>query len=225
MEKSRILIIGGTGHIGKHIVTASVRLGHLTVVLTRDSSPSDPAKAQLIKSFADSGAALIKKGRPGAVVRAVSLSHQVMGSKQPLRRFAGEGFLRFSLPQTPLISEPPALGLPPLGDVSDHGSLVKAVKSADIVISAVGPHQVGEQTRIIAAIKEAGNVKVDNDHSVYVPTQQLPVPLDILLSIGHAVYIKGEHKFKIDPSSGVDAGELYPDVKYTTVDDYLNRLL
>ncbi|XP_066314059.1 isoflavone reductase homolog IRL-like isoform X2 [Miscanthus floridulus] len=159
MEKSRILIIGGTGHIGKHIVTASVRLGHLTVVLTRDSSPSDPAKAQLIKSFADSGAALIKKGRPGAVVRAVSLSHQVMGSKQPLRRFAGEGFLRFSLPQTPLISEPPALGLPPLGDVSDHGSLVKAVKSADIVISAVGPHQVGEQTRIIAAIKEAGNVK------------------------------------------------------------------
>ena len=54
---------------------------------------------------------------------------------------------------------------------------------------------------------------------------ELPVPLDILLSMGHAVYIKGEHKFKIDPSSGVDAGELYPDVKYTTVDDYLNRLL
>jgi len=30
-----------------------------------------------------------KKGRPGAVVRAVSLSHQVVGSKQPLRRFCG----------------------------------------------------------------------------------------------------------------------------------------
>lgn len=60
MEKSRILIIGGTGHIGKHIVTASVRLGHPTAVLTRDSAPSDPAKVQLIKSFADSGAAVIK---------------------------------------------------------------------------------------------------------------------------------------------------------------------
>jgi nucleoside-diphosphate-sugar epimerase len=60
MEKSRILIIGGTGHIGKHIVTASVRLGHPTAVLTRDSAPSDPAKAQLIKSFVDSGAAIIK---------------------------------------------------------------------------------------------------------------------------------------------------------------------
>ena len=31
----------------------------------------------------------LKKGRPGAVVRAVSQSHQVVGSKQPLRRFAG----------------------------------------------------------------------------------------------------------------------------------------
>ena len=32
--------------------------------------------------------ATIQKGRPGVVVRAVSLSHQVVCSKQPLRRFA-----------------------------------------------------------------------------------------------------------------------------------------
>ena len=32
---------------------------------------------------------ILEKGRPGAVVRAVSLSHQVVGLKQPLRRFAG----------------------------------------------------------------------------------------------------------------------------------------
>ena len=53
------------------------------------------------------------KGRPGAVVRAVSLSHQVVGSKQPLRGFCGgKACLGFSLPQTPLMWEPPALGLP-----------------------------------------------------------------------------------------------------------------
>jgi len=47
---------------------------------------------------------LLLKGRPGAVVRAVSLSHQVTGSKQPLRRFCGgETCLGFSLPQTPLM--------------------------------------------------------------------------------------------------------------------------
>ena len=58
-----------------------------------------------------------KKGGPSAVVRAVSLSHQVVGSKQPLRRFCGgKACLGLSLPQTPLMWEPPALGLPFLFD-------------------------------------------------------------------------------------------------------------
>jgi len=56
---------------------------------------------------------ILEKGRPGAVVRAVSLSHQVMGSKQHLYRFCGgKTCLGLSLPQTPLMWEPPALGLP-----------------------------------------------------------------------------------------------------------------
>ena len=55
------------------------------------------------------------KGRPGAVVRAVSLSHQVADSKQPLRRFCwGKACLGFFLLQTPLMWEPPALDLPPI---------------------------------------------------------------------------------------------------------------
>jgi hypothetical protein len=37
---------------------------------------------------------------------------------------------------------------------------VAAIKSADVVISAVGYAQLADQTRIISAIKEAGNVKV-----------------------------------------------------------------
>ena len=53
------------------------------------------------------------KGRPGAVVRAVSLSHEIVGSKQSLRRFyGGNACLGLSLPQTPLMWEPLALGLP-----------------------------------------------------------------------------------------------------------------
>ncbi|KAI0523976.1 hypothetical protein KFK09_003340 [Dendrobium nobile] len=43
-EKSKILIIGGTGYIGKHIVAASAKLGHPTFVLVRPSSASDPSK-------------------------------------------------------------------------------------------------------------------------------------------------------------------------------------
>jgi hypothetical protein len=42
-------------------------------------------------------------GRPGAVVRAVSLSHQVMDSKQPFHICEWKACLDLSLPQTPLI--------------------------------------------------------------------------------------------------------------------------
>lgn len=46
------------------------------------------------------------------------------------------------------------------GDVFDHESLVKAIKQVDVVISAFGTEQVSDQVKIIAAIKEAGNIKV-----------------------------------------------------------------
>ncbi|RCV24263.1 LOW QUALITY PROTEIN: hypothetical protein SETIT_5G071100v2 [Setaria italica] len=105
MEKSRVLVIGGAGDIGKYIVAASVRLGHPTAILIKEFAPSDIIKVQLLNSWVNSGASLLK------------------------------------------------------GDLFDHESLVKAIKCADIVISAVGPHQVAEQTRIVAAIKEAGSVK------------------------------------------------------------------
>lgn len=46
------------------------------------------------------------------------------------------------------------------GDLNDHESLVKAIKQVDVVISTVGSLQLEDQIKIIAAIKEAGNVKV-----------------------------------------------------------------
>ena len=46
------------------------------------------------------------------------------------------------------------------GDLYDHESLVKAIKQVDVVISTVGALQLADQDKIIAAIKEAGNVKV-----------------------------------------------------------------
>nr|GFB25835.1 isoflavone reductase-like protein [Tanacetum cinerariifolium] len=104
-EKSKILIIGGTGYIGKFIVEAGAKSGHPTFLLVREATLSDPAKAPLIDSFKKSGVSLI------------------------------------------------------IGDLYDHGSLVKAFKQVDVVISTVGHMQLGDQGKIIAAIKEAGNIK------------------------------------------------------------------
>lgn len=307
VSKSRVLVIGGTGYIGRFIVAASAREGHPTAVLVRDPAPADAAKAAVLQGFRDAGVTLVK------------------------------------------------------GDIYDHESLVAAIKSADVVISAVGYAQLQDQTRIISAIKEAGNVKRfvpsefgnDVDHvnavepaksifagkagirraieaegipytyvssnffagyflpnigqsgvtglptdkvqilgdgnvkgifaveddvgtytikavddprtlnktlylrppsntlshnelvslwekkvgktfeRVYIPEdevlkkiQESPPPLNVVLSLGHSVWVKGDHtNFEIDQSFGVEATELYPEVKYTTVDEYLNRFL
>ncbi|PPE02193.1 hypothetical protein GOBAR_DD00791 [Gossypium barbadense] len=50
-EKSKILIIGGAGYIGKFMVEASTKLGHPTFVLVRERTISDPEKSKLIESF------------------------------------------------------------------------------------------------------------------------------------------------------------------------------
>ncbi|KAK6256758.1 hypothetical protein QUC31_000217 [Theobroma cacao] len=305
--KSKVLIIGGTGYIGKFIVEASAKEGHPTFALVRESAFSDPVKGKLIDNFKSLGVQLL------------------------------------------------------YGDLYDHESLVKAIKQVDVVISAVGHMQIADQVKIIAAIKEAGNVKrffpsefgndVDRVHAVepatsafamkahirraieaegipytyvpancfagyflpslcqagatapprdkvvilgdgnpkavfnhegdigtftikavddprtlnkvlfirppkntyslnelvalwekligktlektYVPEDQLlkqiqeaPIPINVVLSINHSIFLKGDHtNFEIEPSFGFEASELYPDVKYTTVEEYLSRFV
>lgn len=306
-SKSKILFIGGTGYIGKFIVEASAKAGHESFALVRESTLSNPAKAETVNKFKSLG---------------VKIVH---------------------------------------GDLYDHNSLVKAIKLVDVVISTVGHGQLPDQVKIIAAIKEAGNVKrffpsefgndVDRTHAVdpaktafetkakirraieaegiphtyvasnffagyFLPTlaqagatapprdkvvilgdgnpqaiftkeedigtytiravddprtlnkilyikppgniysfnelvslwekkigktlekeyiledqllkniQEAPIPLNVILSISHSVFVKGDQtNFKIEPSFGVEASELYPDVKYTTVDEYLSQFV
>ncbi|KAH6838055.1 NmrA-like negative transcriptional regulator family protein [Perilla frutescens var. hirtella] len=308
-EKSKILIIGGTGYIGKFIVEASAKSGHPTFALLREATISDPAKSQLVEGFKNSGVTLLT------------------------------------------------------GDLNDHESLVKAIKQVDVVISTVGQLQLADQDKIIAAIKEAGNIKrffpsefgndVDRTRAVepaksafeakakirraieaegipytyvssnyfagyslptlaqpgafappppkdkvviygdgnakavfneehdigtftikavddprtlnkivyikppkniysfnelvalwekkigktlekeYIPEEQLlktiqesPIPVNIILSINHSIFVNGDQTyFKIEPSFGVEASELYPDVKYTTVQEYLDNFV
>ncbi|KAH0722702.1 hypothetical protein KY290_005354 [Solanum tuberosum] len=249
--KSKILFIGGTGYIGKFIVEASAKAGHDTFVLVTESTLSNPTKAKFIDTFKSFGVTFL------------------------------------------------------YGDLYDHVSLVKAIKQVDVVISTVGHSLLADQLNIIAAIKEAGNVKrffasefgndVDCVHTVepaktlfntkiqirraveaegipftyvvnfycadyFLPNlaqpghvvgpsagppkdkvvilgdgnakgEQVPnniqeamFPLNMALSISYPAFVKGEQtNFEIDPSFGVEASEVYPDVKYTPVDEILNQ--
>ncbi|XP_030465520.1 eugenol synthase 1-like [Syzygium oleosum] len=303
-EKSKVLVIGGTGCIGKHLVEASAKAGHPTYALVRESTASDVEKSKLIESFRSSGISVV------------------------------------------------------YGDIYDHESLVTAIKQVDVVISAVRGMQLAGQVKIIAAIKEAGNIKrflpsefgtdVDRTNAVepaatlfgtkakirraieaegipftyvasngfagyFLPTlgqmgakapprdkitiigdgnpkvvfvkeediatytikavddprtlnkilylrppanvlsfseivslwekkigttlektylledellkkiQESPLPINIILAITHSTFVKGDAaNYEIDASIGAEASELYPEVKYTTVDEYLS---
>ncbi|CAK9315906.1 unnamed protein product [Citrullus colocynthis] len=68
---------------------------------------------------------------------------------------------------------------------------------------------------------------------IYVPEEQVlknieeaPLPVNVILAISHSAFVKGDHtNFEIEPSFGVEATKLYPEVKYTTVDEYLDQFV
>ena len=46
------------------------------------------------------------------------------------------------------------------------------------------------------------------------------------MAINYSLFLKGvTTNFEIDPSIGVEASKLYPEVKYTTVEEYLSRFI
>ncbi|KAL6992938.1 Isoeugenol synthase 1, partial [Sarracenia purpurea var. burkii] len=56
VEKSKILIFGATGYLGKYLVRASVSMGHPTFAYLRPIKPnSDPFKLQLHQEFQSLG--------------------------------------------------------------------------------------------------------------------------------------------------------------------------
>ena len=115
MEKTRVLVVGGTGYIGKRIVRACLDQGYMTYVLQRPAQEIglDIDKLQMLLAFKEQGAQLVE------------------------------------------------------GSFSDHQSLVNMVKQVDVVICTMsGVHLM--QLKLVEAIKEAGNVKVQSFNALIV---------------------------------------------------------
>ncbi|EPS61940.1 hypothetical protein M569_12853 [Genlisea aurea] len=123
--KSKILVIAASGGLGKLLVEESVKYGHPTFALFRQSALGDPLKAQIAAEFRAQGVTVL------------------------------------------------------VGGVDDYDSLLNAVKQVDIVLSAVGAQQLGDQGGIIDAIKEAGNVKrfVPSDYGFLLDSKRVIEPI------------------------------------------------
>ena len=59
MKKSKVLVVGGTGYLGKRLVKASLAEGHETYILNRAEIGVDIDKVQMLLSFKEQGAHLV----------------------------------------------------------------------------------------------------------------------------------------------------------------------
>ncbi|XP_057975724.1 isoflavone reductase-like protein [Malania oleifera] len=306
-EKSKILIIGGTGHIGKFIVEASAKAGHPTIALVRETTISDPAKAKLIDGFKNSGVTLL----PGDLydheslvkaIKQVDVVISAIGFKQladqvninaaikeagNVKRFFPSEFgpdvgrtnavepaksafattAQFrraveadEIPYTfvccnyfagsflPTLVQmgantPPRDKFIVLGDGKPKAIFNTEEDIATYTIRAVDDPRTLNK---ILYIKPPKNICSFNElvslwekkigktlEKVYVPEEQIlkniqeyAFPDNIMLAFNHSAFVKGDHtNFEIDSSTGVEAFELYPDVKYTTIDEYLDQFV
>ncbi|KAK1286832.1 hypothetical protein QJS10_CPB20g01149 [Acorus calamus] len=60
IDKSKVLVVGGTGYLGKRIVKASLAGGHVTYILHRPEIGIDVEKVQTLLSFKAGGAHLVE---------------------------------------------------------------------------------------------------------------------------------------------------------------------
>ncbi|GLT30598.1 hypothetical protein SLA2020_053900 [Shorea laevis] len=304
-EKSKILVIGGTGYIGKFVVEAAAKAGHPTFLLVREATLSNPAKSNIIQNFKNLGvnfligdlydheslvkaikqvdvaistvsrlqladqdniiAAIKEAGNrffPSEFGNDVDRTHFVepaksaLGRKVKIRRavevagvpytfvssnsFAGYFLQTFSQIGA---TAPPRDKVVIFGDGNPRAVFNKEEDIATYTIKAVDDPRTLNK---ILYIRPPLNTYSFNDlvplwerkigktlERIYVSEEQLlkniqesAAPLNVLLSIRHSVFVKGDHtNFKIEPSFGVEASELYPDVKYTTVDEYLDQFV
>uniref|UniRef100_A0A7N2M1B9 NmrA-like domain-containing protein n=1 Tax=Quercus lobata TaxID=97700 RepID=A0A7N2M1B9_QUELO len=234
-HKSKILIIGGTGYIGKYIVEESAKAGHPTFALVRENTASNPEKSKLIESFKSSGVTFLNGDiyHHESLVKAIKQVDVVI-SAVGTQQIADQRFLP-----------------------SEFGSAMDRAKAVDPI-----KHHLGVKASIRRSIEAEGipytyllsngfagyflpnfgisrtggtgsftapprdKVEIIGLDHISPPPRQSPSPLNLRLSIKHATFVRGNlTNSEVKTSFGVEASELYPEVKYTTADEYLDQFV
>nr|ABK21421.1 unknown [Picea sitchensis] len=303
MASSRILIIGGTGSIGRYVAKASIANGHPTFVLVRDSTASNPEKAQLLESFKASGITLLHGSLDNyaSLLEAIKLVDVVIctvGAAQIADQFniistiKEVGSIKRFLPSEFGNVVEKEIGLDPVKSMYQLKAKVRRTIEAEGIphtyissnyfaghfIPSLGQSGLTAPPRDKVVILGDGNakavfvveedvatytIKAVNDprtlnkilymrlpantlsvnelvglwenkigktlDKLYVPEEQVIKSIqdtqDFLLSLYHSTFVQGNQtNFEIG-ANGVEATQLYPEVKYTTVDEYLNQFV
>ncbi|GMI91264.1 phenylcoumaran benzylic ether reductase 1 [Hibiscus trionum] len=168
--KSKVLVIGGTGYIGKFIVEGSVKEGHPTFALVRESTVSDPIKGKAIDNFKNLGVQLLYFSN-------AFVDHTFILCAAAVLNYEGD------------------IGTYTIKAVDEPRTLNK-------ILFIKPPKNTYSFNELVALWEKLIGKTLDK---TYVPEEQ---------------FLK-----QIQGFVGVEASELYPKVKYTTVEEYLSRFV
>ncbi|GLJ19456.1 hypothetical protein SUGI_0351170 [Cryptomeria japonica] len=305
MVSSRILIIGATGYIGRHVVNASLAQGHPTFLLVRESTITNSDKTQLLDSFTLKGATIFKGSLEdyASLVKALKEVDVVISTvgaqiadqfnlikaikevgtikrffptefandfdrhhavdplkgafdlKAKVRRATEEagipytyvsantfaGYFLPNLAQSGLTA-PPRDKIVIYGDGNKKAVYVKEEDIGTFTIMAVDdprtlnkilylrlPANTLSLNELVAYWEKKIGKTLEklylSEEQVLKQIEETPFPGNYMMAIYHALYVIGDQtNFEIG-SNGVEASKLYPDVKYTTVDEYLTQFV
>ncbi|KAG8373217.1 hypothetical protein BUALT_Bualt11G0000600 [Buddleja alternifolia] len=288
-EKSKILIIGATGYLGKFITGTSVKLGHETFALIRETTASNnPDKSKLIDHFTDSGVKLVygdiynHESLVDAIKQVDVVISAVSDEEVADQRFIPSEFVadvdrmeavypatsRFEekakirrmieteeIPYTYVVcynfagsflpafaqsfdgKEPPRDKVIIFGDGNTKEDIatytMKAVddpRTLNKILYMRPPANILSFHDLVSMWeskigKLLGRTYISEDELLK-GIQDAPMPRKLNLAIAHCTLVKGANfDFETDTSSGVEASQLYPEVTYTTVDEYLNQFV
>ncbi|XP_039135202.1 phenylcoumaran benzylic ether reductase Betv6-like isoform X2 [Dioscorea cayenensis subsp. rotundata] len=263
INKSKILIIGVTGYIGRYLVEASLSMGHPTFALVRETTMANhPDKARYMQDLKDSGVTILFRYFPSEFgfdvdkVRILEPAKSTLAIKARVReeiRMAGIPFTFISsnLCSTYFLSrlgQVESTGIPDEKVIimGDGNTKVIINSEKDIAIYAIRAVDDPRTFNKVLYVRPASNHCTLNEivsfwekktsktlDRIYVSEEEVLKkiqsslePLPFFYAIAHACFIKGETcNFKIDKSVGVEATELYPDHKYTSVYEILNQFI
>ncbi|VAH41733.1 unnamed protein product [Triticum turgidum subsp. durum] len=245
MEKSRVLVVGGTGYIGRRIVKASLAQVHETYVLMRPEIGLDIDKLQMLLSFKAQGARLLEASLDDhrGLVAAVKQVDVVVSAMSGVHFRSHNLHLQLKLVEA--IKEagnvkrflPSEFGMDParMGHALEPGRITfdekmeirRAIEEGNIPHTYISANCFAAyfvpnlcQMRTLLPPKE--KVHVYGDGNVK------GTDLANQVGIGHYYHIFYEGcltNFDIRDDGEEEASLLYPEVQYTRMDEYMQRYL
>ncbi|XP_062094524.1 isoeugenol synthase 1-like isoform X2 [Humulus lupulus] len=291
--KSKVLIFGGTGYLGKYMVKASVSQGHPTFVYVRPINPHDahPSKLQLHGGLDEHDKLVMALKQVDVVISTLPVP-QHLDQVKIIKAIAEAGNIKRFVPSEYGNEVDRVSGLPPFEALLENKRKIRrATEAAGIFYTYVSanafaayfidyllhPHETRDQVIVygtghakvvlnyeedVAAytVKAASDERVVNrviicrpQHNIttqldlisswerktgrtlqrtYVPEEELvklsetlPFPDNIPVSIIHNIFIKGDQMSFGLTEDDLEASKLYPDYKYTSVDNLLDICL